>query len=475
METRKYFTYSILILTIIVTPLFATAQSQTSFSPVQTQQLINQLSILIQQLQRQLTTLLVRRSRPIPPTVVVTPIISQPRTLPLSSLIAYLPSKYHPIINNPKINAAVTKVGLFDHLANLTFNTRTESLQSEELNFLRDKILQLENDSIQNWGQYRVYLQNGTFPPPSVYRELWLQKIALSFYTEANKIVPWSLTNYSDTELSMLLSFNDSSYGDSDHFFNNNPLIPRAYGLEVSQLYQSAFSSPKDLTFSIVKKMRNDFWVHFSGGTNYLERCGLSRYPTDFQCLTQVKNGGSEYTPLFISSILAAYNVPSQRIGAPRFQGHGGITFPSLNLAMDGDVVYEDFGSGFSFKYRTPPKTNLIPVENSFMNLDFAKLNVILPANPNFNLQCKAASAGERIILLSYFKLYDHPVAKEDLIFAYNYSVDDGQQPGEWLKTNASRHIRPGFCDSDNPSDLNYWEPPLSDSELNYWIAKIPS
>jgi hypothetical protein len=361
-----------------------------------------------------------------------------------------LPPKYHELLSNGAINYSVTKAG---------------PLTSKEVDILRRKITELEASLVATWDQYY-------HPPPfegREIREMWLQQIAFSLYVEANRKVPWSITTYSPEALNSLLAYSDFIYPSIEtqfYVFNPNPLIPHAYGFEMLASGNGSLTTPTQLLFSVVKRMRSDGWAHISGVADraaYTAAC--SRPTVDFICLREVQKGTSTHTPLFIKAILAAYNIPSVLV-RPYF-GHGGIIFPSLSLAMDGDAVYNAVLAGFTLKFGVglAARPSKIPVENSFTELSVILQWLSMPL-------CKGAWQVARKGLLDYFKLWDKPEWNSDLIATFR------DRPLPFLRTagDLAAVTNPSsFCQTTDPTLDNYWEPPISDAEFNDFLAKIKS
>lgn len=204
------------------------------------------------------------------------------------------------------------------------------------------KIVELEMNRVVSWNNYQ-------HPTPWLDEEVLiasLQKVALSLYTEVNNLVPWSILDYSDEDLSLLLGdlYLDEINKDNniDRMFNHNPLDPRDYVDELRELYPD-IDTQKDLLYSTVIRMREDGWNHISGNDDRRMECGLPRWGhVDFQCMDQGKFGGSRITPLFIYSILQSQNIPSKKID---IAAHGSILYPTIRLAMDGGCcICKNFG-----------------------------------------------------------------------------------------------------------------------------------
>ncbi|OGY99083.1 MAG: hypothetical protein A2945_00065 [Candidatus Liptonbacteria bacterium RIFCSPLOWO2_01_FULL_52_25] len=447
---RKYHYSVIILLTFFLSVFFNLPRTEAQTTPTpsvlsrlstaQLEQFISQLSALIAQLKQQLAILQGQTSRPIVSSP--SPISS---TLPPPPITAF-PSKYNLLLNNQKINSAITKSG---------------ALQVGEIEFLQDKILELENNNTQTWNQF---LHPQPFGEQEM-RKMWLQQVALSLYVEANKIVPWSILSYENESLNLLLAYPIESYSPGNGIvsfsvFNHNPIIPYNYAKEISKLYSNAPNTPKNFLYSLVMRMRNDGWIH-AFGDPYSPACGISNgYPVTFSCVGETKRGTSTVTPLFIKSVLAAYNIPSQFIH-PYF-GHGGIFFPTLSLAMDGDALYDSFLGGLLIR------PNKIPVENSFINLNLVKTWLTMPT-------CQGPRLNARANVLAYLALYNKPEWREDLIAAYNYKPDGSYYSGQWLKEWAIKGTMPFFCQNTDPAASNYWTPILSESEWSFWLGKIAS
>ena len=185
-----------------------------------------------------------------------------------------------------------------------------------------------------------------------------------------------------------------------------------------------------------------------------------------------MKLGTSDHTPKFIKSVLAAYNIPSLLV-RPYFSfagdglsifSHGGMFFPTLSLAMDGDAVYDSYLSGL---FNNPHAK--IPTENSFRDLNLTKDRLAMPA-------CQGARLDIRDNIISYLSLYNKPEYRSDLISAYKYNSDGSYVSGQWFKEGVIRNTFPSTgCQNTNPNASNYWAPILSESEWTYWLNKIAS
>ena len=299
-------------------------------------------------------------------------------------------------------------------------------------------------------------------------RKMWLQQVALSLYAEANKIVPWSILSYADESLNLLLAYPYAPYPSftglvSFSVFNHNPILSYNYAKEVARSYPNANNTPKDFLYSLVMKMRNDGWVHITGDPSNYEACDFSNgFPLTFDCVGKIKKGTSTHTPLFIKSALVSYNIPSQLI-RPYF-GHGGIFFPTVSLAMDGDAAYDDYFSGLFNKPHAK-----IPVENSFSDLNLTKNRLKM-------LSCQGTRLNLRDKVISYLSLYNKLEYREDLISAYKYTFNGSYPIGQWLKEGIINNVFPSTgCQNTNPSAPNYWAPILSESEWTFWLDKIAS
>ena len=344
----------------------------------------------------------------------------------------------------------------------------TQAIESHEftdpgtyMNFLSTKITQLETADTESWSDYR-------HEPPYTDTELkgaFLQKIALSLYVEVHQLVPWNLLDYSDQDLEILLGdwyFDVSIYYPSatrrHRMWNNNPLVPFAYANELRDLYpQEPFETPKDVLDLTIMRMRADGWVHCLGEFDYAAACGLPEGFYDFECMTEVKCGGSTITPLFIYSVLHAQNVPARQL---IYVAHGGMYFPALNLALDGDAVYNTILAGLRLR------PNYIPVDNSLRDLDLFYAWSVLPV-------CEWASVEDRQRGLDYLVLYDDPNWNADVLAAYCYTNYLYPQPGDYLEYILIDATMPFFCQSDDPMGEYYFPPPLTEEEIDAWFAAI--
>jgi hypothetical protein len=384
-----------------------------------------------------------------PPPTQPSPPPSQPQQqviMTLSSLSNQLPQKYHLLLSNSKINSSILIAG---------------SLQENLANFLRDRILDLESKTIAEnkvgvWNSFGSAAYNS-----EKIKKAWLQQIALSLYVEANKLVPWSILSYNDSEFNLLFTYSDFRYpftGRQFYDFNHNPLTAFSYGQSLQTTFPNVFGSPRTLLESLIKSMRNEKWIHVEGAPYdyYNANCTLSDHVEDIECLLLTKKGTSTHTPLVIKAVLASYNIPSQLVRP--FFGHGGIFFPTMSLALDGDAVYNGFLSGLRI---TP---NKIPVENSLLDLDLVRSWMAMGI-------CIGERQETRSTALSYLQLVNRPEWREDLIASYK-TTWGGVSHGEWLKDNIINGLRPNQCTEPNPGAA-VWQQPLTNEELDFWIGKI--
>jgi len=371
------------------------------------------------------------------PTPIPTPTATPGPQLPLQALESSLPPKYHDLLANEEINSSVTA-------------------RAEEIEFLQGKLMELEENEVTTWDQYYHRLPFSI----SELRQMWLQQVAFSLYVEANRKVPWSITDYGQEDLDTLLGFSNFVYPrihTEFYAFNPNPLIPYAY----PEFANEPLTTPTDFLFSVVKQMRSEFWGHIFGGSSikrYIEECG--RLLVDFICLREAKQGTSTHTPLFIKAVLASYNIPSELVRP--FFGHGGIFFPTLSLAMDGDAVYNRLLVGIT-RFTLGP--NKIPVENSFFDFALIKERLLLPF-------CEGSSLNTRDVVLSYFDLWDQSEWNSDLIATFGGpSTPEGLDEYDRFM-GFTMNI---FCQTTDPTLDTYWEPSLTEADFNDFIAKIKS
>jgi len=334
------------------------------------------------------------------------------------------------------------------------------------LDFLLMKIDQLETGQTQSWGDYR-------HPEPHTDQEIAeviLQKVALSLYIEAHQLVPWSLLDYNEESLRVVLGdafseLRNPPYWEVRILFNSNPLVPYNYARDLRILYPGhPIETPKDLLDLTIIKMRDDGWTH--GGSDpdaYPNACAEIGYIgfVDFECAELFKKGASGLTPVFIYSVLHTQNVPSRMI---EWFGHGGIEFPSLGIGMDGDGVYSGLG-GFTLR------PNYLPVDITYLELPLYEKWMDLE-------YCEGNAQQARHIVLQYLGLLDDTGWNADILATYCRRRSNGYTgayyvPGDYLRYMFIDGVRNVFCQNDDPEGENYQAPALTEEELDQWMAAI--
>ena len=355
----------------------------------------------------------------------------------------YAVSGYIDLLENPRVRNAI--------------ESNSNIILGDYDTLLLSKVADLETGNTDSWNTHR---QSDPWTQEEL-REVFLQKVALSLYVEVNNLVPWSFLDYSDEDLELLLG--DSFYTYWFPFYlmyNNNPLIPFGYANEMSELYPSSLIvTGKDLLYLIVVRMRDEGWKHVSASENISELCmdeGLWGGNFDFTCTEAVRRGTSGLTPSFISSILQTYNIPTKQVD---FSGHGGMIFPTLNLSMDGDAVYNSLKAGITLR------PNVLPVEITFYDLDIFK---IWEQEPH----CEWASQTFRKDVMEYLHLYCDSEWNHDIIATYNY-VSPVIYPNKGDKLRDLFQSPPFFCQIEDPSNENYYTDTLIEEEIDFWFDLI--
>ena len=355
---------------------------------------------------------------------------------------------YGALLSNPRVTDAI--------------ETNPYIQRGTYLDFLLMKIDQLETGQTESWDDYR-------HPVPHTDQEIGeviLQKVALSLYVEVNELVPWSLFDYDDESLRVVLGDAFSEKSSSPYWwwymlFNMNPLVPHAWGNSLRLLYPDhPIDSPKDLLDLTIIRMRDDGWTHRGSGFSYESACAEIGYMqfTDFECAELVKKGASGLTPVFIYSVLHAQNVPSRLIA---WFGHGGIEFPSLGIGMDGDGVYDLLKSGLALK------PNYLPVDITYLELPLFEKWMAME-------HCEAKWYETRRDALQYLGLLDDPAWNADILAAYCHRPSGGYYvPEDYLRSILNDGQRSVFCQNDDAEGENYQAPALTDEELDEWMDAI--
>jgi hypothetical protein len=333
-------------------------------------------------------------------------------------------------------------------------------------NILDQKINDLDTGNTGSWDNYRT---DGNTPNQCLWTDdevlqVYMQKVAVSLYTEAHDLVPWSFLDYSDEDLELLLSddYSDDFEGAPQvevviEMYNNNQLLPFRYGNELLES-NPGITTGQDLLDLIVLKMRDDNWLHKV--QSWDDVCGMSmcflpgnmQY-FDFKCMEEAKVGTSSGTPRFIYAILQSYNVPSRDIS---LNVHNGARYPTLDLSIDGDVPYSQSATGWRLR------PNYVPVEVSYIDGG---------NDDNPPDTCESASLYHRDLILGRLGTYNDLEWNKDLIETYCFTPSPGDEPGEWLKDSVGDIGV--FCQNDDPDGDDYWPPPLTDQEWDQWYDLV--
>lgn len=319
------------------------------------------------------------------------------------------------------------------------------------------KIKELEKDKTSAWNSFRNSAPFDFIELQTVF----YQKVALSLYVEVHKLVPWSILDYSDSDLEILLGdqyLRNHFLPESYAMFNNNPVEALNYARKMRAQYaRKPLNSAKDLLDMLVFKMREDRWGHISNQVSYDTLCQLADGFFDFTCLRDIKLGTSSVSPAFIYSVLQAQNVPSYHT---IFIGHGGIIFPSLRLAMDGDVIYSSLEAGLVLR------PNRLPIDFSYVDLALFQRWQALPA-------CQASWEFNRLLVINYLELYRDAEWNSDLVASYCYAPYRGFNPGDYLYNFLLNDTRPFYCQSEDPSLGSYYPKTVEDQEFLEYSGRI--
>lgn len=354
---------------------------------------------------------------------------------------------YKALIDNPRISNAINSNPL---VAGKSYRSR-----------LLQKIEELESGNTQRWSDHR---HDG---PWSEEEQLnaYLHKVTHILYVELHGLVPWSILDYNDGDLTLLLSdlyVRPQFYVSTGAaVFNGNPLVAFDYvGSFYRKFPDKEVKNQKDLLDLIIFGMRSDNWRHFPNQPDdpACEFVSVIKELTwrDYECLKELRLGADGLTSDFLYASLQAYNVPT--IQLPQFlHGHTGIRFPTMNLVMKGNDVYNSWKNGFMVY-------NSLPVNLTYLNAG-------LYDQWDQFFSCRAASYRSREEILNYLELYDDPPWNQDINGVYCFQAGN-YQPGEYLKEQIE-NSGPSDCQGVDPNADNYYPMPLSDNEVENWLNRI--
>ncbi len=361
---------------------------------------------------------------------------------------------YRLLLENPRIRSAIEANPLVRDVGSVDY-----------VGVLAEHLDAIESDDIARWNGYRTACPDTLSQRDRdlCMRDIYLRKVTVSLYVEANQIVPWSLLEYTDEELDVILG---DLYQPAERYkrssivlSNGNPILPYEYVEELRTLFpERSINTQKDLLDLTIIRMRADGWRHATGSSKPKDVCGSMHF--DFECLVDRKKGSDSITAGFLYAVLQSHNVPA--VHEPRFlHGHTGLRFPSLGLIMRGNDVYDLTKAG---RYTGP---NPLPIDYTYLDLDtYARWNQLE--------LCEAWYFLTRQESLQYLSAYDDPTWNGEILFAYCLN-DSGYEPGEALRMVFSRRVAaPWDClPEENPDAVGDMEPPLTEDELDEWMDRI--
>ncbi len=228
-------------------------------------------------------------------------------------------SEYNKMLTSPKINSAIG------------------TLAAPEINYLSSKIFELEAGNITDYDSicYTTGLDKNTK------RLIWLKHVALSIYVDRNNIVPWKLTNYSQTDLNTILSYDP--YHIDSLLCEDIPPYQKAILLKSGYLNQTF--SQLDFVQASIYRLRTEGWIHVSsyGGEAFYEwkLQGWNDYPDlnrmFFSTLDGFKTSASWVTSFFMVSLSRAFNISARVELESDNLPHNFYCFPTINVCYDGD------------------------------------------------------------------------------------------------------------------------------------------
>ncbi len=245
-------------------------------------------------------------------------------------------------------------------------------------------------------------------------------------------------------------------------YFNGNPLYGFDYVEELKELYpEKDFNTPKDVLDLIVIRMRDDGWSHFNkqGDEKYLEGF-LETNPCDLPCMFYTTGGGDLTMSYALYALLQSHNIPSSAISAYLSPpGHSGILYPSLELSMGGNYVFDTWIKGYNYKI-----PNLLPVNLTYDNYNTEYL--VWMEEPTY---CMREYHAQRKRALNYLNQYNHPTGKYDVLYAYCfYPISHYDIP--LLEGLMETSI---LCQDENPGQDNYHSAILTTEEIEEWNTKL--
>lgn len=245
------------------------------------------------------------------------------------------------------------------------------NLSIEDTATLKTLYAELQKNNTSTWSEF----DNKTDFTLAEIKKIWLRRVAYALYVEKQKLVPWSLKQFSADQLKSMLSFCNEKGDHSNHIewkcelyivpfgvnngvdnyeFENdtiiapNPITEFAIAQKLlnpskindTSVYDQVtkISKPKDLIDKLISGLRKI-------GLNHLGSATPAKYQNDKIVALQdfyqqtidhpdQPIGTSHRNAVFLSDLLRSWNVPSLYVRNNKIWGHGSILFVTENIGM---------------------------------------------------------------------------------------------------------------------------------------------
>lgn len=285
------------------------------------------------------------------------------------------------------------------------------TLTSREQQLFEEKIMELETNNVQTWNKFK----GKTTLTHSDIREIWLERITLTFYHEIHNTFNWKITTYNDKDLKTLLEFCtfeqlefDCNQGFKKNNFeyefqfviNDNPIEPFELIKEISKTYNKnldQLQNHEQALEMIAQWMKDNNWQHASSGT--------LATALNYKLIGKTKKTTSHSNREFLQATLRALNIPTENvfINDKEDAVHGGIIFPTIKKGLFSTDDVMAFPNVF------------LPLTSSF--IDETVLRRIETASRDE--QCRNYGDIRKNIYIEFLQITDEEIKKKYLCALY--------------------------------------------------------